>query len=269
MTSPLQNACDCHMHVYEDHYPLAPTATFTPPHAPAAAYQEVQRALGLTRVVVIQPTGYGFDNRCTLAAMKELGSQARGIAVVSTDVGDGELERLHGLGVRGVRFMMLPGGVLPWSSLEAIAARIAPLGWHIDLQIDGCDAPIHEATLMRLPGRLAIDHVGKFLQPVTTGSDSFLSMCRVLDTGKAWIKLSGPYETSRTGAPSYDDIAVLARSFAARYPERCLWASNWPHPNARPEPSNAGVYDWARRCVDNDAHWKKILVDNPAELYGF
>lgn len=269
VTASWPDACDCHMHVYEDSYPLAPTATFKPPHAPAAAYREVQRALGLSRAVVIQPTGYGFDNRCTLAAMAQLGPETRGIAVVPPDVPDAELQRLHGLGMRGVRYMMLPGGVLPWSGLETTAARIAPLGWHIGLQLDGRDMPLHEAMIRRLPGRVVLDHVGKFLEPVTTDSAAFLSLRRVLDQGKVWIKLSGPYETSKTGAPDYEDVAVLARALAAHYPERCLWASNWPHPNARPEPSNSVVYEWARRCAGSEAHWKRILVDNPAEVYGF
>ncbi len=201
--------------------------------------------------------------------MAALGTDARGVAVVPPDVPAEELQRLHDLGIRGVRYMMLAGGVLPWSGLEPTAARIAPLGWHIGLQLDGRDLPQREAMLMRLPGRIVIDHVGKFLEPVTTESEAFASLCRVLDVGKAWIKLSAPYETSRRGAPGYEDVAVMARALAVRFPERCLWASNWPHPNARPEPSNRGMYEWARHAVDNDTHWKKILVDNPAEIYGF
>ncbi|MEO7115855.1 MAG: amidohydrolase family protein [Caldimonas sp.] len=263
------NACDCHMHIYDDSYPLAPTATFTPPNAPVSAYREVQREFGLTRVVVIQPTAYGLDNRCTLAGMAALGADARGICVVPPDVTDEELQRLHGLGMRGVRFMMLPGGVLPWGALEPTAARIIPMGWHIGLQLDGRELPQREAMLLGLPGKIVIDHVGKFLEPVTTDSDAFASLCRLLDRGNFWIKLSAPYETSKRGAPGYEDVAVLARALATRFPERCLWASNWPHPNAKPEPSSRVMYEWARECVGNDAHWKRILVDNPVEVYGF
>jgi D-galactarolactone isomerase len=269
MTAPWPNACDCHMHIYDDAYPLAPTATFRPPHAPVTAYREVQRDLGLARAVVIQPTGYGFDNRCTLEGMAALGPGARGIVVVRPDVAAGELARLHELGVRGVRYMMLPGGVLPWSGLEATAARIAPMGWHIALQLDGRELPQHEATLMRLPARIVIDHTGKFLEPVTVDSAAFASLCRVLDKGSVWVKLSAPYETSTHGAPGYDDVAALARALAARFPERCLWASNWPHPNAQPVPSSRALFEWARQCVDGDARWKQILVDNPVEAYGF
>ncbi|HEV7576636.1 MAG TPA: amidohydrolase family protein [Caldimonas sp.] len=267
--SPWPGACDCHMHVYEDVWPLAPTATFKPPHAPASAYRDVQRELRLERTVVVQPTGYAFDNRCTLAAVAALGADARAIVVVPPDVAPAELESLHEAGARGVRYMMLPGGVLPWSGLEAAAAAIAPLGWHIDLQLDGRALPQHEATLRRLPCRLVIDHVGRFMGPVAPDSDAVAALCRLLDSGTCWIKISAPYESSRSGAPGYDDIAWIARLVAGRYPERCLWASNWPHPNQKPAPSNAAMLDWGLACIADAATQRKALVDNPAELYGF
>lgn len=263
------NACDCHIHVYEDRYPLAPSATFSPPHAPVPAYQAVQRALGLRRAVVVQPTAYGFDNSCTLSALAQLGADARGVAVVPPDVEQAELERLHEAGVRGVRFMMLAGGLLPWSALEAIAARIAPLGWHVNLQLDGRDLPQHEALLGRLQAPLVIDHLGKFLGPVQTDSAAFLSLRRLLDRGNGWIKLSAPYESSRSPAPGYADMVPLASTLARHYPQRCLWASNWPHPNVQPEPCNAQLLDWMLACADSAATRRRILVDNPAQIYAF
>ena len=262
-------ACDCHMHVYEDSYPLASTATFRPPHAPVAAYREVQRRLGLARTVVVQPTGYAFDNRCTLAALAGLGPEARAIVVVAADAADVELEHMDGAGVRGVRYMMLPGGVLPWASLAPTAARIAALGWHIDLQLDGRELPAHEAMLSALPCRLVVDHVGRFLGPVTADSPSIRSLCRLLDGGNCWIKISAPYESSRSGPPDYADIAWIARLVAERYPERCLWASNWPHPNRKPPPTEEAMLDWAFAAVDGLARRRRMLVDNPAALYGF
>jgi D-galactarolactone isomerase len=257
------------MHVYEDAWPLAPTATFRPPHAPVAAYRAVQRELGLERAVVVQPTGYGFDNRCTLAALAALGPAARAIVVVAADVPESELERLHAAGVRGVRFMMLPGGVLPWSALEAAAARIAAFGWHIVLQLDGRELPAHEAMLRRLPCRLVIDHVGRFMGPVTAESDSVRALLGLLEAGACWMKISAPYESSRSGPPGYDDVAWIARLVGERFPERCLWASNWPHPNRHPPPSNVSTVDWAFACVTDAATRRRMLVDNPAELYGF
>ena len=265
----LEGACDCHVHVFDAGWPLAPTATFQPPHAPAAAYQAVRQALGLSRVVAVQPTGYGFDNGCTLAALQQLGPGARGVAVVPPGVPDDELERLHQAGMRGVRFMMLAGGVLPWAALATTAARIAGWGWHINLQLNGHDLPLHEATLRDLPCRLVIDHIGKFLSPVQPGSDGLLALHRLLDGGRCWIKLSAPYESSRSGPPDYADVGWLVHELAERHPERCLWASNWPHPNIRPEPSNEALMAWAQAQTDDDATWRRMLVDNPARLYGF
>jgi len=266
----IDNACDCHVHVFSPGFALAPTATFQPPPAPASAYREVQRRLGLRRVVVVQPTGYGFDNGCTLAAIKELGEGARGVAVVPPDVADPELDRLHAGGMRGVRFMMLPGGVLPWSALAPLAERLAPRGWHADVQFDGRDFGQHAPHLLALPCRLVIDHIGKFLGPVTPDGEAFHALCRVLDGGKAWIKLSAPYESSRSGPPGYADVQPIARELARRYPQRCLWASNWPHPNVKPVPDEQALLDWSVSLMDGDAQRvRAMLADNPAELYGF
>jgi D-galactarolactone isomerase len=262
-------ACDCHIHIYEDGYPLAASATFVPPPAPVAAYQQVQKELGLTRVVVVQPTGYGFDNDCTLSALKRFGDTARGVAMLASQYDDSEIVRLHEAGIRGLRYMMLAPGLAAWSNLRADAARIAPFGWHIDLQLDGRELPAHESVLRDLPCKLVIDHTGKFIEPVQPDSEAFGSLCRLLDRGQCWVKLSAPYETSRLGAPDYEDVALLARTLATRYPERCLWGSNWPHPNAQPRPVDALLLDWLMRCVGSENTVEKILVGNPEAVYGF
>ena len=138
----------------------------TPPDASVADYRKLQTRLGLKRNVVVQPTTYGTDNRCTLEAMAALGPSARGIAAVDTSVTDAELERLTKAGIRGVRFHMLPGGALPWDILETMAARVDAFGWHVQLQLDGKEFPEREAPLKKLPGTLVVDHIGKFLQIV-------------------------------------------------------------------------------------------------------
>ncbi len=267
-TAP-EGACDCHVHIYEAGYPLAPTATFEPPPAPLAAYQAVQRALGLTRAVIVQPTGYGFDNRCTLAALHRLGASARAIIVTDASVSDDTLQQWHAAGVRGVRFMMLAGGVLPWAQLEPVAECIRPLGWHINLQIDGADFPALEDRLAKLAVDLVIDHNGKFLSPPTVQDPAFLALRRLLDRGRAWVKLSAPYETSRNGPPGYDDVGALARTLAHAYPQRCLWASNWPHPNRVPAPDDADLLALLDQWAPDRAGAARILVDNPGQLYGF
>lgn len=263
------NACDCHVHIYEDQYPLVPKVAWVPRHSPVAVYRrEVQDAVGLQRAIVVQPTAYGFDNSCTLAALAEFGAVARGIALVAPGAPDAEIMRLHAAGVRGVRYMMI-GGVLPWESLAPMANRLAAFDWMVNLQLDGRDIPAHEDLLKSLPCKLVIDHTGKFLEPVAPDHPSFQSLLRVLDSGRVWIKLSAPYETSKTGAPGYEDVSLLARTLAEKFPERCLWASNWPHPSRDPVPAIVPLYDLLCAWAGSDATRRRILVDNPAELYGF
>lgn len=265
-------ACDTHMHVYGpwDQYPLAPTASFEPPLALIEEYRIVQKRLGLRRVVVVQPSGYGFDNRCTLDAIKQLGDDARGIVVVGTSVTDDELQRLTDLGVRGIRFFMFPGGLLPWEILDEMAARVNEFGWHVQLQLDGRELPDHIAQIRSLPGRFVIDHVGKFLEPVATSDPAFKMLLDLADSGRCWVKLSAPYETSRKGPPLYSDVGELAKALVKASPERMLWASNWPHPAAPDNPpDDAMLLDLLLDWADDDATRRRILVDNPAELYGF
>jgi len=261
------------MHAYGDPsvYPVNPQSPFRPvAGGTVEEYLKLQRLLGLERAVVVQPSAYGTDNRCTLDAMAAIGAGARGVAVVDDTASDAEIERLTGLGVRGLRFFMLPGGVLPWEALPRLAARVAPFGWHIQMQMDGRFLHEREGELSRLPCPIVIDHNGKFLEPVGLDHPGFAALCRLIDGGRAWVKTSGVYETSKAGPPDYEDVAVLARALIARYRDRCVWATNWPHPSKPGNPPDDS------RLVDLFAAWcgspgimRQVLADNPAVLYGF
>ena len=262
-------AADTHMHIYDTGIPSAPGGPALPGHFPVDAYREVQRRLGISRTVIVQPNAYVDDNRCTLAAIAELGSGARGVAVVKPGVTDAELERLTHGGIRAIRFMALPGGALGWDVMDALAARVQPFGWHSIVQLDGRRLPEHEAQIRRLPGKFIIDHVGKFLEPVTPSHESFRSLLRLVDTGRCWVKLSAPYEVSRTGAPLYEDVGALAKALVRAAPERMLWASNWPHPSAPRDriPDDADLLDLLLEWASDEPTRRRILVDNPAGLY--
>lgn len=266
-----ENACDCHMHVYESRFPLAPTAISKPPEAPVEEYKKVQRRLGLTRTVVVQPSVYGTDNRCTLEAMAQIGTGARGVVVVDQTVSNAELRKLTDAGVRGIRFHMMRGGILGWDILEEMAARVHDFGWHVQMQLDGRTLPEYETVLKRLPGYLVIDHVGKFLEPVTTAHPGFQTLLRLIDTGRCWVKLSAPYEVSRSGPPLYEDVGRLAKALVSVAPERMVWATNWPHPSEPRAhlPNEADLLNLLLYWVEADISRSKILTDNPAELYGF
>lgn len=263
--------CDTHMHIYDHRYPLAPTARIVHGDALVPEYMDVRKRLGIERTVVVQPTAYGTDNSCTLRAMAAIGPSARGVAVVDQAVTDEELDRLTKLGIRGIRFFMLPGGALPWEILETMAARVGNFGWHVQLQLDGRTLPEREAVLQRLPGTLVIDHVGKFLEPVPPDHPAFAVLKRLVDNGRTWVKLSAPYEVSKSGPPYFDDVGALAKVLVKLAPERMVWATNWPHPTppADKKPDDAILLDMLLDWVPDEDVRKQVLVDNPARLYGF
>lgn len=262
--------CDTHMHIYDPKYPKAPTALIDAPNAPLSAYLKVRERLGIERSVIVQPSTYGKDNRCTLEATQALGANARGIAVVDEAVSDAELERLTRLGIRGIRFHMLPGGALPWESLDTMADRVGAFDWHVQLQLDGRELPAREAQIRRLAGTLVIDHVGKFLEPVPVDHPSFRVLLRLIENGRTWVKLSAPYEVSKVGPPNYGDVGKLAKVLVKAAPERMLWATNWPHPTPGvPVPDDAWMLDMLLDWAPDEATRRLILVDNPAKLYGF
>ena len=258
------------MHFYDPKLPVAPGA-FMPGEFTVEDYQALQKKLGLERVIVVQPNAYADDNSLTLASMRKLGQGAKGVAVVKADVKDAELERLTKAGIVAVRIMALPGGMLHFDVMDQVVARVHPFGWHANIQLDGRNLPKFEAQIKRLPGKFVIDHTGKSLEPVSTDDAAFKCLQRLVDTGRCWIKLAAPYETSKTGAPKYEDVSALARALVKQAPERMLWASNWPHPSARKPapPDDEALLDLLADWAPDPAVQKKILTDNPAELYGF
>lgn len=260
-------ACDTHFHIYDSRYPMAPTALISPPDANLDDYREVQKRLGLTRAVVVQPTSYGFDNRCTLESMSKLG--ARGVVVIGPSTTDEVLQDLTNAGVRGVRFFMLPGGALGWDSLDEIAARVHNFGWHVQIQLDGRELCNYEGMLKDLPGTLVVDHIGRFHGGVAPDHPGFMTLMRLVERGNTWVKISAPYESCHDDAPTYPKVRQLVRELVVAAPERLVWATNWPHPGHSTRPDDAALMNLLFDWVDNDALRNRILVDNPGVLYDF
>lgn len=262
-------ACDTHLHVYDQRHPTAATTVLRPPDASADDYRRFQRDLGLQRVVLVQPTTYGLDNACQLEAGASFGDDVRFVVVVDEETPVHELERLDAAGARGARFHMLPGGAVGWHSLEPVAERIADLGWHVQLQLNGRELIDHVDRLLALPTPLVIDHVGLFIPPVSPDDERFGALLALLDAGRCWVKLSAPYLPLPREAPDHPSVGRLARALVAHAPERLLWASNWPHPGHSDPPT---ADDLGRLLLDwlPDAELRRrILVDHPVEVYGF
>ena len=264
-------ATDTHLHVYTPGYALDPAVrSRAEPDADLSDYRTEMRRLRLGRAVIVQPSAYGVDNACTLAAMAALGRAARGVAILPEDVGDPDIEALWARGMRGLRCLLdLPGGMMDWGRVTRMAPRFAERGWHLDLQFAGREFPEREAGLRALPGTLVFDHLGKFAGALDPDGPAMAVLLRQLDSGRAWVKLSAPYHADRAGPPDYPDVLPLARRLVAHAPERCLWASNWPHPGRVPRPDGAALLSLLEAWAPDPDVRRRILVDNPAVLYGF
>lgn len=269
----LPGTCDTHMHIFEPGYAPLPGANLPVIAATVAEYRKLRARLGITRTVIVQPAAYGNDNRCTLAAMQALADadhQTRGVAIVQPGDSDAEIARLTAAGIRGIRYHLLPHGGVSWDTLKEMAARVAPHGWHVQLQMDGRELAAREALLAGLPCDMVIDHIGRFMQPVAADDPAWRVMRRLVDSGRCWVKLSAPYHGSKTGAPDYADAAVLARELIRAAPERMLYATNWPHPSLKSNlPDDAALLDLIADWAGSAAVREQILVANPARLYAF
>jgi D-galactarolactone isomerase len=262
-------ACDTHMHIYEPGYKLRPEASHPGQPGTLVHYREVQKKLGLTRTVIVAPSGYGSDNTCTLGAMAALGDNARGVAIVDPEVSDAELDRLTKLGMRGIRYHMR-GGVLTWETMPRMAARVAAFGWHVQVQCESREIGEREEMLSKLPCDLVVDHMGRFDAETPADDKSWRILLRFLRTGHCWVKLSGPYYGSKSGPPLYEDKARIAKALIKAAPNRMVWASNWPHPSIKSHfPDEGKLLDLVAEWTQDEALRRRILVDNAAVLYGF
>jgi D-galactarolactone isomerase len=263
------NACDCHMHIYNANYPVAPSATLKPPDALVADYKLLRERLGTSRNVVVTPSTYGTDNRVTLDAMAQIGATARGVAVVDTSVSDSELKRLNDLGVRGIRFNLVQAGATTVEMIEPLSKRINDLGWHIQIHMKGEQIAGIEDLLLRVPSPIVFDHLGRLAHPNALDSPGFKTISKLIDKGKTWVKLSGAYQDSKVGPPSYSDTIPVARAYIKAAPQRVVWASDWPHPTEKEKPDDAVLFDLLGEWAPDPASRTFILVQNPATLYGF
>ncbi|HWI30026.1 MAG TPA: amidohydrolase family protein [Microbacterium sp.] len=268
-------AADCHMHVFDPDrfpYPL-PTAT-PPPKATVADYRLLQRRTGTKRTVVVTPSNYGTDNRCTLDAISQLGlKDARGVAVIDNTFSDAQLRDLHDGGIRGIRFNLTRPGGAGAELIRPLAERTAGLGWHVQIHMTAEGILENLERITDLPTGLVIDHMGRIPGSTGTAHPAYTAILRLVDTGNTWVKLSGVYHESPVGPPFYSDRAAVGAAFAHAAPERMLWGSDWPHPTASrgevPMPDDAAMLDMFASWVPSQHDRKRILVDNPRVLYGF
>ena len=266
-------ACDAHVHVLAgpSERPLWDGRVEDP--APDLGFEDWLRILrehldllGLTRVVVVQSIFYGTDNTVALDAVRRLGDMARAVALVTADVSDEHLDALRDAGAVAVRLNYVHGGVLSWDEARALAPRLADRGMHLQMLLHA-DRHMEEiaADLDALPVPLVIDHAG---WPHDADAPGVERLCALLAEGGVWVKLSGVY---RFAEPPWTDADPLIRRLVEANPERCLWGSDWPHIMLRDaEMPDAGrLLDAFMRAVERPEDRQRVLVDNPAALFGF
>jgi predicted TIM-barrel fold metal-dependent hydrolase len=280
-------ACDCHTHIHGDPvaYPFFPGRVYTPEVALPEAMAALHRALGVQRVVIVTPSVYGTDNSATLYGMKARGADARGVAVIDANTPESELDAMGRAGVRGIRLNLATVGTddpaVGGRLLQAATARVRERGWHVQVYTTLAMISAIKDLVTGSPVPVVFDHFGgarAALGPRQPGFDDLLALVR---SGKAYVKISGAYRAS-TLAPDYPDVAPLAQALIATNPERIVWGTDWPHPDAvtrpgrRPTDVNPPLPIDDARLLSQLPVWapdprvrRKILVDNPAELYGF
>jgi predicted TIM-barrel fold metal-dependent hydrolase len=257
------------MHIYDSRFPAAPGAKLRPPDATVDMYRLLQRRLGTTRNVVVTPSTYGTDNRCTLDALTQFGPAARGIAVADESISDEELKRLDRAGVRGLRFNLALGAVTTVDMIEPLARRIEPLGWHVQINMPLEELERHHIMLRRLPVPAVFDHFGRIPLPAGEKHPTFALISDLMQQGRAYIKLSGAYLVSKVGAPTYPDVTPLARALINAVPDQVVWGSDWPHPTETSKPNDAALLSLLAQWAESDGLRERILVANPARLYRF
>ena len=274
MTAPLPaGACDAHLHVFDARFAAeAPHAMQA--GATAADYLRLRQRLGLSRAVIVQPRAHGTDNRVTLDAIRTLGAaHTRGIAVVRPDVADATLRSMDDGGIRGIRFSLYTDrdAMVSLDMLEPLARRIAPLGWHVQLHWRADQIVEHQALLACLPCPMVFDHMARLPAQGGTRHPAFGVVRGLVQQGRAWVKLSGPYLNSAAGlAGGYADCDALAQAWVREAPGRLIWGSDWPHVTEKADPPDtAMLLALLERWIPGADTRQRVLVANPAALYGF
>lgn len=271
-------ACDTHAHIFGPaaQFPYVPERIYTPPDSTFDDYRKLLVALGVQRAVLVQPSVYGEDNAAMLDALRRFGPGVRAVAVANPAISSSNIGALHRAGVRGLRFNVVDRrdgkNIVPAEMLRSLAARIAEFGWHIELLVNVDEAAGFAKAVADIPVPIVLGHLG---YPKSGARDwtrhaAFDDLLRLLDGGRCWIKLTGPYRISAAADVPYDDIDTAAHKLVTAAPQRLVWGTDWPHAMKKKRMANDGeLADLLERWAPDAKARARILVDNPATLYGF
>jgi predicted TIM-barrel fold metal-dependent hydrolase len=267
-----QGACDCHFHLFGPAplYRFDPASPYYSNDALPETFFAMQARLGFARGVLISGGGYGRDTTHLTDTLARFPERLRGIAWAAEDIDTGHIRRLDTLGVRGIRFISeRRRGGLPVIS-AAVAQRVYDAaGWQVHFYPEG-DLAQQAARLLALPNTIVLDHFASLDAARGVNQPEFTLLLELLDTGRVWVKLSGPMRCTREEFP-YAPLTPIARALVAHAPQRLIWGSDWPHVNMndRQMPNDGDLVDLLAEWIPDPATRRRILVDNPALLFGF
>ncbi|MBI2771268.1 MAG: amidohydrolase family protein [Burkholderiales bacterium] len=271
---------DAHCHVFGpgNEFPFAPERKYTPCDASKAQLFALRDHLGFDKNVIVQATCHGADNSALVDALKHSGNRARGVVTIKRSVTDQQLQDMHAAGVRGVRFNFVKRLVdfTPKDELMEIAARIAPLGWHVVIYFEAVDLPELWDFFTALPTTVVVDHMGRPDVGLPVDGPQFELFVKFMtEYPNVWSKVSCPERLSVSGPPALDgeqnayrDVIPFARRIVETFPDRVLWGTDWPHPNLKGHmPDDGLLVDFIPHIATTAELQRKMLVDNPTRLY--
>jgi 2-pyrone-4,6-dicarboxylate lactonase len=268
-------ATDCHAHVFEAaRYGYQEERSYTPPDAPIKQLRGMHKTLGIERLVVVAASVHGTTNNPVLDAIATDPKNLRGIATIAADTSDKELARLKDGGIRGIRVNLVDRGGNPFASLDAlsgIAERIRDLGFHIELLVHVESFPELRSLAKSVCVPLSVGHIG-YTKVAAGGLNhpGYQDFLALLRDGYFWVKLTGPSRLSAHESFPYPDVTPMAKAVVAAAPDRVVWGSDWPHVmQYRAMPNDGDLLDAVAEWAPDAAQRQRILVDNPARLYGF
>ncbi len=270
---PPPNACDAHCHIFGPgaKFPYDPKASYRPPDAAFEALQRLHSVLGFERAVIVHASCHGADMRVTLDAIARSNGRYRGTAIIDESISEKQFERMHEGGIRAVRFNFVKhlGGRPDLAFFQKTIERIKPLGWHLILHLDAEDLVEFDAMFRKVPIPMVIDHMGRVKAAAGLGQKPFKVLLEWMKHDRFWVKVCGPERVSSMGPP-FTDAVPFARALIEAAPDRILWGTDWPHPNVgKYMPNDGDLVDLFAQMAPEPELQKKILVDNPARLYGF
>ncbi len=265
-------AVDCHTHLFEDRYPLSPNRGYNPPESNLDHMLAMHDALGVERVVFTQPSVYGTDNSAILDGMAALGDNARAVVAIDGSESDDQLAEWDTQGVRGIRLNLDNVGGMPVTLEEVpdLARRVDELGWHLEFLFPGPSLTELAPMLRQLVTPISIGHFS--YMPASEGTEypPFRLLLELVREGNTWIKLSGPNRLGVGDLPPWPEVVPLAHALIEANPDRMVWATDWPHPNKFVvQPNDADLIEQLELWAPDPEMRRRILVDNPATLYGF